>query len=218
MIRRMPKTETASFVARIAALKTYLGRSELGLSKGQIANLLAFSRVVGPAWLTPVPPMADVRSAISEMRAAAAVLEKRTAATFGGGSAIPRIAEADARVLAEIAVSSPAEWGRLEELPNILDQLVRGCDAALDHLPAQRRAVAHWFLVAQIWEALASGVPAGQPMRMRPSVSEGSAFREICAACYEAITGSSRANPDRAIRAFIKMRAAKNCPERQPPR
>ena len=78
-------------------------------------------------------------------------------------------------------------------------------------MPKQTRSnAASTIPIKAIWETIqrhhVRTTPAGQPRPpVRLSSSSGSAFRDICAVCYEAATGKADVDPERAVKAFVSQ-------------
>ncbi|MGH8470726.1 MAG: hypothetical protein ACREVY_17700 [Gammaproteobacteria bacterium] len=128
-----------------------------------------------------------------------------------------RVAEA---FLYEAVCRSDKEVELLD--PAGLEALVRICDDALAMLPNQTRhrdadpRIIDWIYNDLIgghgeehcivhdgddWSGTGAATP---PFEIKPSSSPESQFRNIVAICYEAMTGEPSADPERAIKAFVK--------------
>jgi hypothetical protein len=96
---------------------------------------------------------------------------------------------------------------KVESYASQLEELAQWCDDALSQLPKQKRSRdGHWLPPARIWEALVRTHGTRRPMTLRLSSSPGSPFREICGICYEVMTGKPGADPERAIKNYIRAK------------
>lgn len=190
------------------------------VSPKQIEKLEGRACLIGRAWLRKSPPRAKVSKRISalgkHLRAARLALE----GILAGNAPECRAAEG---FLGQ-AVSKLGKEAKLPD-PSSLEALERICEDALTMLPKQtwhREAdprIIQWIYedlvaghgaeycslgVGDDWSATGPDIP---PFTIKPSSSPGGPFRKIVSVCYEAMTGDRDADPERAIKAFIKQRA-----------
>lgn len=191
----------------------------LGLIDAQIDELEANALPISRAWLQKTPTLQDVRD---ELQALFVAMERAAAALSGLQSTAtmtPAKREAQARILEacfEIHDDPHDNHDFVEKASHALSRVKAMVQHAQESLPnTQRRsAAASHGPVAWIHEALVSGFANGhcQPLpryTLRTSSSQGSRFREIVGICYEAM-GQGNTDPERAIRAFIAWRRAKD--------
>ena len=201
-----------------------------GASPKQIEMLERHACLVGSAWLRKSPRRTIVSEKIEalreHLRAAHVILEEILAATAPGcREAEGFLGQAVCRSGKEVKLLDPAG----------LEALACICDEALAMLPIQtRHRDADPCIIQWIFEDLIEGhgaehyilgdlivghggecyilddgdatAPETPPFMIRPSSSPGSQFRDIVSVCWEAMSGDRDADPERAIRAFIKQR------------
>jgi hypothetical protein len=204
------------------------------LSPGQIAGLLQLAETWGAATKSRAPPVAPIRDRLSDLsrnlRRAARDLERMR---VGAGNSTS-LRETYNRLL--MAASEAEELEHLQSAEAHLAALVGIVEAAKNNLPRQtRHSTDARFVVERIWGVVVANQPqtddpdvlraveqlntiAGghgevarprKPLTLTPSSSPGSAFREICGAVLEEMTGTKDADPERALKDFIKRRKAR---------
>jgi hypothetical protein len=193
--------------------------AQFRVSPKQIEMLEGHACLVGRAWLRKSPPRTAVSNRITalgeHLRAAHVIAEE----ILAGNTPECRVAEG---FLSEAVCRSGKEVELLDAAR--LEALARICDGALTILPKQtRHRDADPRPIQGIYEDLIRGHgtehyilgdgddrPATgthpPPFTIKPSSSQGSQFRNIVSVCYEAMTDDPDADPERAIKAFIKQR------------
>lgn len=189
---------------------------ELGLeSEAQIKALKSALLGVHACLLVPAA-LTDVRNELTELQAELSTARSKLRHIRRSGSAAAW--EAHLRMQQARAQygdpADPERWGDdAQRAEKVISEVLEIVDRAIHDLPAkQRRArtanpegVRHIHLgLLRGWTEVHRGVYA-PAFPFKPSSNPTSAFRCIVGICYAAVTGNADADPERAIKAFIKQ-------------
>jgi hypothetical protein len=198
---------------------------QLGVTAEQLSELRRVLPICRASIRAPRARMSDVRDELRDLLSALQTASTALERWESPGVRPPALAEAQARVIDEDDAGD--EGSATGDAAVALERAQFVVDAALDRLPKrQRRARASWWPVRWIHAALERGwtqahYPARRgrgagrndrvaipPYPHSPSSGVTSPFRKIVCICYDAALGTRDNDPERAIKSFMRWRAA----------
>jgi hypothetical protein len=192
--------------------------ARLGVANAQI---VALSRALlgCQVSIAPMVPMAEVREQLTDLQSSLKTSLEALRRVRRNTSAAPWEAHLRMRI-ARAERTSPMDGDRWDDDASsascAIENALEAVGWALEGLPGEqrRRRSASPEPVRKIHDALLKGWGAEHRGRMMPafpfvpSSNRTSRFYDIVAICYAAFTGNNKADPERAIKAFMQANRA----------